>query len=90
MALLNSTAEHEVPRSSLGAPTIHPIPLPTRPIGTGMGAVEIRRLKQEWEDEYRLWRGRPISERHVYVFADGLYLKAGLGRRRPPSSSASA
>ncbi|MHB1527444.1 MAG: transposase [Candidatus Dormibacteria bacterium] len=36
------------------------------------------RLKEEWADEFRLWRGRPIRER--YVFADGVYLKAGLER----------
>jgi hypothetical protein len=32
--------------------------------------------------EYRLWRGRPLSERYVYVFADGLYLKAGQEREK--------
>jgi putative transposase len=42
----------------------------------------ILRLKQEWEDEYRLWRGRPITERYVYIFADGLYLKAGLEKEK--------
>ena len=42
----------------------------------------ILRLKQEWADEYRLWRGRPITERYVYLFADGLYLKAGLGKEK--------
>jgi putative transposase len=39
----------------------------------------ILRLKQEWEDEYRLWRCRPLTARYLYLFADGLYLKAGLG-----------
>jgi transposase-like protein len=29
-------------------------------------------------DEYQLWRCRPLTERYVYLFADGLYLKAGL------------
>jgi putative transposase len=36
----------------------------------------ILRLKQEWADEYQRWRCRPLPGR--YVFADGLYLKAGL------------
>ena len=40
----------------------------------------IVRLKEEWADEFRLWRGRPIRERYVYLFADGVYLKAGLER----------
>ena len=38
----------------------------------------IVRLKDEWADEFRLWRGSPIRERYVYLFADGVYLKAGL------------
>jgi transposase-like protein len=48
----------------------------------GLSPNTILRLKQEWEDEYRLWRGRPLSERYVYVFADGLYLKAGQEREK--------
>jgi transposase-like protein len=42
----------------------------------------IVRLKQEWADEYRVWRGRPITGRYVYLFADGLYLKAGQEREK--------
>ena len=34
------------------------------------------------EDKYRLWRCRPLGERYVYVFADGLYLKAGQEREK--------
>ncbi len=47
-----------------------------------LSPTSILRLKQEWEDEYRLWRGRPLTERYVYVFADGLYLKAGLEKEK--------
>jgi transposase-like protein len=47
-----------------------------------LSPASILRLKQEWEDEYRLWRGRPLTERYVYVFADGLYLKAGLEKEK--------
>jgi len=36
------------------------------------------RLKDEWADEFRLWSGRQIRDRYVYLFADGVYLKAGL------------
>lgn len=42
----------------------------------------ILRLKEEWEMEYRTWRVRPISERYVYLYADGVYLKAGLEREK--------
>jgi putative transposase len=47
-----------------------------------LSPASILRLKQEWADEYRLWRGRPITERYAYLFADGLYLKAGLEKEK--------
>jgi len=49
---------------------------------TALSAASILRLRQEWEDEYRLWRGRPLLERYVYIFADGIYLKAGLEKEK--------
>jgi transposase-like protein len=37
------------------------------------------RIKEEWEAEYKAWRERPLeNERFVYVWADGIYLGAGL------------
>ena len=47
-----------------------------------LSPASILRLKQAWADEYRLWRCRPITERYVYLFADGLYLKAGLEKEK--------
>jgi transposase-like protein len=39
----------------------------------------ILRLKDEWEQEYSAWRRRPLQdERFLYVWADGIYLGAGL------------
>jgi putative transposase len=38
----------------------------------------ILRLKDEWRQEYEAWKQRPLAERYVYLYADGLYLKAGL------------
>jgi transposase-like protein len=39
----------------------------------------ILRLKEEWEQEYSAWRRRPLQdERFLYVWADGIYLGAGL------------
>ena len=35
------------------------------------------RLKEEWQQEYESWKKRPLRGRYVYLFADGLYLKAG-------------
>jgi putative transposase len=37
----------------------------------------IVRLKEEWKQEYETWKKRPLRGRYVYLFADGLYLKAG-------------
>jgi transposase-like protein len=37
----------------------------------------IVRLKEEWQHEYETWKKRPLRGRYVYLFADGLYLKAG-------------
>ena len=42
----------------------------------------ILRLKQEWAQEYQLWRARPLTERYAYLFADGVYLKAGLEQEK--------
>jgi transposase-like protein len=38
----------------------------------------ILRLKAAWEAEYEAWRRRPIEGRFAYVWADGIYLGAGL------------
>lgn len=37
----------------------------------------IVRLKQQWEEEYRHWRARPLEEDYLYVWVDGVYPKAG-------------
>lgn len=38
----------------------------------------IARLKAEWREQYDAWRKEPISEQPVYMWADGVYVKAGL------------
>ena len=44
-----------------------------------LSAAVIARLKSEWEDEYRRWQKRDLSERHyVYVWADGVYLQTRM------------
>lgn len=42
-----------------------------------LSASSIVRLKEEWQQEYATWKQRPLRGRYVYLFADGLYLKAG-------------
>jgi transposase-like protein len=41
------------------------------------------RLKQQWEEEYQQWSQRRLDgTRYVYLWADGIYLKAGLGKEK--------
>jgi len=49
---------------------------------TGLSEDTILKLRAEWKEEYESWRRRPLSGRYVYVFADGLYLKAGIEREK--------
>jgi transposase-like protein len=37
----------------------------------------ILRLKEEWEQEYKQWRERPLESDYLYLWADGVYPKAG-------------
>jgi transposase-like protein len=43
-----------------------------------LSASSIARLKEEWRQEYDAWRKEPIVEQPVYLWADGVYVKAGL------------
>lgn len=44
-----------------------------------LSSASIVRLKAQWEQEYETWRRRPLARRYAYLWADGLYLKAGPG-----------
>ena len=43
-----------------------------------LSASTIVRLKDTWADEYAAWQCRPITARYAYIYADGIYLGAGL------------
>ena len=43
-----------------------------------LSANTVLRLKAEWQGEYEAWRRRPIHARYAYIWADGIYLDAGL------------
>src|SRR5882724_7367546 len=44
-----------------------------------LSAASIARLKAGWQTEYETWRRRRLDELEpVYVWADGIYVKAGL------------
>lgn len=48
----------------------------------GLSAESILKLREEWAQEFESWQRRPIPGRYVYVFADGIYLKAGLEKEK--------
>lgn len=40
----------------------------------GLSAKTVSRLKQQWEQDYDVWRHRDLSQRrYVYIWADGVY-----------------
>lgn len=39
--------------------------------------TSILRQKQQWEQEYQAWKKRPLEQEYLYVWADGVYPKAG-------------
>ena len=50
-------------------------------LGTGapLSAASIARLKASWQTEYETWKRRRLDDLEpVYVWADGIYVKAGL------------
>ena len=47
-----------------------------------LSASTIARLKADWLKEYEAWRREPISEEPLYMWADGIYVKAGLEKEK--------
>lgn len=47
--------------------------------GAPLSTTSLQRLKVQWEEEYAIWKRRRLDDLEVvYVWADGLYVKAGL------------
>jgi transposase-like protein len=47
--------------------------------GAPLSAASLQRLKAQWQQEYDAWKQRRLDDLAVvYVWADGLYVKAGL------------
>ena len=42
-----------------------------------LSETSILRQKQQWETEYHAWKKRPLEKEYLYVWADGVYPKAG-------------
>jgi transposase-like protein len=51
--------------------------------GAPLSPASIARLRSKWQLEYDTWRSRRLEDRElVYVWADGVYVKAGLEREK--------
>ena len=51
--------------------------------GAPLSASSLQRLKGKWEQEYEGWKGEPIEEEDwAYLWADGIYVKAGTGKEK--------
>jgi putative transposase len=49
----------------------------------GLSAATISRLKTVWQDEYKQWQQRDLSNKHyVYVWADGIYCNVRMDDRQ--------
>lgn len=47
--------------------------------GAPVSSVSLQRLKAQWQDEYATWKQQRLDTLEVvYVWADGLYVKAGI------------
>ncbi len=47
--------------------------------GAPLSSTSLQRLKAQWQDEYAMWKQQRLDDLEVvYVWADGLYVKAGL------------
>jgi transposase-like protein len=48
-----------------------------------VGASTVARLKERWEAEREAWQAQPLDDlKVVYLWVDGIYVKAGLERER--------
>jgi transposase-like protein len=50
--------------------------------GAPLSASSIGRLKEQWVAEYDAWRAQPLAGELVYLWADGIYVKAGLEKEK--------
>jgi putative transposase len=51
--------------------------------GAPLSASSLQRLKEKWQSEYAQWNRQPIKESQwAYLWADGIYVKAGLGKEK--------
>jgi transposase-like protein len=48
-----------------------------------LSASTVSRLKEKWQGEYEQWKGRSLADLEpVYLWVDGIYVKAGLEKNK--------
>ena len=47
-----------------------------------LSASTVARAKERWQAEYSEWQQRPLEDEIVYLWLDGVYLKAGLEKEK--------
>lgn len=50
--------------------------------GAPLSASSVARLKEKWKAEYATWRRERVPSDLVYLWADGVYVKAGLEKEK--------
>lgn len=50
--------------------------------GAPLSASSVARLKEKWQAEYATWRRERVPSDLVYLWADGVYVKAGLEKEK--------
>lgn len=51
--------------------------------GAPLSSSSLQRLKEKWETEYEQWKSEPVEEEALaYLWADGIYVKAGIGKEK--------
>jgi putative transposase len=51
--------------------------------GAPLSSSSVARLKEGWQEQYRSWKAQPLSGSQViYLWVDGIYVKAGLEKEK--------
>ena len=50
--------------------------------GAPLSPTSIARLTERWQEEFQAWKKTPIEGEVVYLWADGIYVKAGFEKEK--------
>lgn len=50
--------------------------------GAPLSSSSIERLRGKWQTEFEEWRARPLTDEAIYLWVDGIYVKAGLEKEK--------